>query len=99
MRQPTADPTSRRTNFEPTPEPSSNAILELSPLNISARPAARPPTPITAPDPDMPKVTTCPAHTARSLTIPTPADDGDQDRVLVVAPDSPLPGPPAINRT
>ena len=57
------------------------------------------PTPITAPDPDMSKVATCAANTARSPTSPMPADDGDQYRVIVVAPDSPLPGSPAIDRT
>jgi hypothetical protein len=66
------------------------ATLELAALNISARPAARPATPFTAPDPAMSEVTTCPAHTARSPTMPMPADDGDQYRV---APGSPLPGP------
>ncbi len=34
---------------------------------------------------------------ARSRNIPMPADDGDQDRVIVVAPDSRLPGSPAID--
>jgi len=58
------------------------ATLELAARNISARPQRGPP-PITAPDPDMSKLTTCPAHTARSPTIPTPADDGDH---IVVRP-------------
>ena len=49
----------------------------------------------TAPDPDTSKVTTRAAHTARPPTIPMPADDGDP---IVVAADSPLPGPPAIDR-
>ena len=40
-----------------------------------------------------------PAHTHAHRTIPMPADDGDQYRVIVVAPDSPLPGSPAIDRT
>ena len=73
------------------------ATLALAPLNISARPQ-RAPTPISAPDPDTSTVTTRPAHTARPPTIPMPADDGDQYRVLVVADDSPLPGPPNIDR-
>ena len=68
------------------------ATLELAALNISARPAARPPTPNTAPDPDMSKDTTCLAHTARSPTIPVPADDGDQYRVIVVRPGQPSAG-------
>jgi hypothetical protein len=50
-----------------------------------------------SPDPDMSKVTTRPAHTARPPTIPMPADDGDQHRVLVAADDSPLSGSPAID--
>src|SRR6185312_8693852 len=49
------------------------------------------PTPIAAPNPNMSKVTTAPPT---QHTMPMPADDGDQYRVLVVAPDSPLPGPP-----
>ena len=46
----------------------------------------------------MSKVTTRAAHTARSRTMPMPADDGDQNRVIVAAPHGPLPGPPAIDR-
>jgi hypothetical protein len=47
------------------------------------------------PDPDLSKVTTRAAHMSRSPTIPMPADDGDQYRVIV-APDSRMPGPPTI---
>ena len=53
----------------------------------------------TAPDPDMSTVTTRAANTARPPTIPVPADDGDQYRVLVATPDSPVPGSPTIDRT
>jgi hypothetical protein len=49
-----------------------------------------------APHPGMSKVTTRPAHPARSPTLPMRADDGDQYRVIVAPDDSPLPGSPAI---
>ena len=59
-----------------------------------------------APHTDSPPLTpTCrrsrPAPPTQHAHQPSPcqADDGDQYRVLVVAPDSPLPGSPTIDRT
>jgi len=63
------------------------AALTISPTSVAW------PTPITAPDPDMSKVTTCAAHTARSPTIPMPAGDGDHYRVIIVRPGQPSAGP------
>ena len=49
--------------------------------------------------PDMSKVTTAPPTQHAHQPSLCQADDGDQYRVLVVAPDSPLPGSPTIDRT
>jgi len=49
--------------------------------------------------PHLSKITTRAAHAARSPTIPMPADHGDHYRVIVAAPDSRLPGPPAHRPT
>ena len=51
------------------------------------------------PDPDMSKVTTCAANADPHAPCLCQADDADQYRVIVAAPDSPLPGSPAIYRT
>ena len=46
--------------------------------------------------PEMSNLTTCAANTAHPRTMPMPADEGDQHRVIVAA-DSHRPGSPNID--